>query len=173
MNSKILYQNLIRFIVLILAQIFIFNKINLGGWLNPMVYPLYILLLPFETNKNLSLLLAFIMGIIIDLFTASIGLHTSALVFMAYMRPVSFRLINSSKNYEAGIMPGINDLGYIWFITYTFFLIFSHHLFFFFVEAFSFDEFGYTLLRVLLNTLVSSLLIIIIDILFKPIKRNR
>jgi rod shape-determining protein MreD len=173
MNTKTILPNLIRFIVLLLAQVFIFNKINLGGWLNPMVYPLFILLLPFETNKNLSLVLAFILGLTIDLFTGSIGLHAGALVFMAFMRPVSFNLISSSKNYETGIMPGISDLGYVWFITYTFFLVFMHHLFFFFAETFSFSEFGSTLLRIFLSTIVSSILIIIIDILFKPNPKRR
>lgn len=173
MNARILAINLIRFIALLLAQVFIFNKINLGGWLNPMVYPLFILLLPFETNKNFSLILAFLLGISIDLFTGSIGLHTSALVFMAFMRPLSLRLISSSKNYETGIMPGINDLGYVWFISYTFSLIFLHHLFFFIAESLSFNDFAYTLLRIILSTLLSTTLIIIIDILFKPFPKRR
>lgn len=173
MNTKIIIINVVRFVALLLAQVFIFNKINLGGWLNPMVYPLFILLLPFETNRNLSLILAFLMGISVDLFTGSLGLHTGALVFMTFTRPLSLRLISSSKNYETGIMPGVSDLGYVWFITYTLFLVFAHHLFFFLAESFSFREFGSTLLRIILSTLLSTSLIIIIDIMFKPIPKRR
>ena len=173
MKTRLIFINLVRFIALLFAQVFIFNKINLGGWLNPMIYPLFILLLPFETNKNFSLLLAFLLGISVDLFTGSLGLHTGALVFMAFLRPLSLRLISSSKNYETGIMPGVNDLGYVWFISYTLFLVFSHHLFFFIAESFSFSELGSTILRIFLSTFLSTALIIIIDIMFKPFPKRR
>lgn len=173
MNTRIILINIVRFVALLFAQVFIFNKINLGGWLNPMIYPLFILLLPFETNKNFSLILAFIMGLSVDLFSGSLGLHTGAIVFMTYMRPLSLRVISSSKNYEKGIIPGVNDLGYLWFISYSLFLVFAHHLFFFFAESFSLSELGSTLLRIILSTLLSTLLIIIIDIMFKAFPKKR
>jgi hypothetical protein len=173
MKTKIFAINILRFFLLVILQTFIFNKINLGGYLNPMVYVLFILLLPFEISGFLLLVLAFIMGLSIDIFVGSIGLHTGATVFMAFLRPISLKFISSNREYETGITPGINDLGYLWFVKYTVFLVFSHHLFFFFMEAFSFSEFAATINRILLSTGLSVAIIIFLNIMFKPnVKRK-
>ena len=171
MMGKYTLLNIIRFISLVLVQVFIFNKINIGGIANPMIYPLFIILLPFETNKNLSLFIAFMLGLSIDLFTGSIGLHTSATVFIAFIRPLAYSLISSHKVFESGIKPGINDLGIIWFISYTSFLVFAHHLFFFLVEAFTFTELLHTFTKIVLSSILSIMSIIVIDVVFKPQKK--
>ncbi len=172
MKSKLILINILRFVVLVLTQVFIFNKINLGGTVNPMIYPLFIILLPFETNKNLSLVYGFLLGLSIDLFSGSIGLHTSAAVFMTFIRPLAFSILKSNKAFENGILPGINDLGAVWFVSYTALLVLSHHLFFFFAEAFSFDEFWHTSAKLMLSTASSIVLIIFIDVLFKSQKQR-
>ena len=171
MINRDFFINMLRFIAVVLAQVFVFNKINLGGTANPMIYPLFIIFLPFETNKNLSLILAFMLGLSVDLFTGSVGLHTSASVFTAFIRPLAYRIISSNRVYESGIKPGINDLGIRWFVSYTFFLVFAHHFFFFFIEAFSFNEFWHTLGKIFISTLLSSLLIIVLSFIFKPNKK--
>ena len=168
MKTKIILINIVRFILLLLMQVFIFNKINLGGYLNPMVYPLFILLLPFEISGFALLILAFLMGLSIDLFVGSIGLHAGATVFMAFFRTISLRIISSNREYESGISPGINDLGYFWFIKYTILLVFAHHIYFFFMEAFTFADFGETIMRTFISSIFSIILILFIDIIFKP-----
>lgn len=164
---KLFANNTIRFVLLLLIQVYLLNNINLGGYLNPMVYLLFILLLPFEISGILLLILSFLMGLSVDLFTGSIGLHAGAATFLAFMRPHSLRLINTKRDYEAGIKPGINDMGMLWFVSYTLFLTFFHHLFFFLMESFSFAEIGMILLRVVLNTLLSSIFIVVVNLLFK------
>jgi len=168
MKTKIILINIVRFILLLLMQVFIFNKINLGGYLNPMVYTLFILLLPFEISGFALLMLAFFMGLGVDMFVGSIGLHAGASVFMAFFRTIGLRIISSNREYESGISPGINDLGYVWFIKYTMLLVFAHHLYFFFMEAFTLADFGETMARVLISSIFSIILILFIDIIFKP-----
>ncbi|RUA32491.1 MAG: rod shape-determining protein MreD [Bacteroidetes bacterium] len=170
MNKEIII-NIIRFILLVLLQVLILNNINLGGYLNPYVYVMFILLLPFETPKYLLLISAFAIGFSIDLFTGSMGMHAAASTFMAFMRPTVSRMIHSRKEYEPGIKPGINDLGIQWFISYTLLLVFAHHFVLFFIEAFRFDEFFSTLSRIVLSTLLSTLIIIILDLLVKKDKK--
>ena len=134
---------------------------------------MFILLLPFEIPKNLVLVISFVLGLSIDLFTGSIGLHAGAATFMAFMRPLSFRLISSGRDFESGILPGIGDLGYVWFISYTLFLTFFHQLFYFTFESFSFSDIGIMIFRIIINTLLTTILIVLIDLLFKPqVKRK-
>jgi len=168
MKTKIILINIVRFVLLLLMQVFIFNKINLGGYLNPMVYPLFILLLPFEISGFALLIAAFFMGLSIDLFVGSIGLHAGATVVMAFFRPISLNVISSNREYESGISPGINDLGTFWFIKYTTLLVFVHHIYFFFMEAFTFANFWETIMRTFISSIFSIILILFIDIIFKP-----
>jgi len=165
--TKDIIINIIRFILLILLQVLVLNHINLGGYLNPYVYVMFILLLPFETPKYLLLISAFSIGFTIDLFTGSMGMHAAASTFMAFLRPSVSRIIHSRKEYEPGIKPGINDLGIKWFVSYTLLLVFAHHFVLFFIEAFRFSAFFDTLTRIVLSTLLSTLLIVILNFMVK------
>jgi len=165
--SKELFINTLRFIVLVLLQVLILNKINLGGYLNPYVYVMFILLLPFNTPNWLLLLSSFAIGLSVDIFSGTIGMHAAASTFMAFLRPTISRIFNSKKEYDPGVEPRINDLGFSWFLSYTLVLVFAHHLVYFFLEVFRFGEFFTTLSRVILSTILTSGLIIIINLLVK------
>jgi len=170
--SRQIIINILRFIILLLVQVLILNKVNLGGYLNPYVYILFILLLPFETPAWLLLLSSFLMGLSVDIFSGSIGMHAAASTFVAFLRPSVSRMIYSKREYEPGIKPGVNDLGLRWFISYTGILVFAHHLVFFFLEVFRFEELFSTIVRIILSTLLSTLLIVLLDVLTKKEKKR-
>jgi rod shape-determining protein MreD len=170
MNNDLL-KNILRFLVLAVLQVVVLNNINLAGFLNPYVYVLFILLLPFETPPWLLLISGFGMGLAIDAFTNSWGLHTAATTFMAFSRPTVLGLITSKKEYEPGIRPGIRDLGLYWFLSYAFSLVFLHHMALFYLEAFRFSEFFPTLMRVVLNTILTLGLCVLAQYLFTRAKK--
>ncbi|MEI6576422.1 MAG: rod shape-determining protein MreD [Bacteroidota bacterium] len=170
MNNEVI-KNILRFILLVVIQVMVLNRINLIGFLNPYVYVLFVLLLPFETPAWLLLFAGFGMGLSIDAFTNSWGLHTAATTFMAFSRPGVLGLITSKKEYEPGLRPGIRDLGINWFLSYTFSLVFLHHFALFFLESFRFSEFFPTLLRVILNTLLTMGLLVLSQYLFTRKKK--
>ena len=157
----ILPRYIIRFLLLFLAQILIFNNIELGGFLNPYIYILFIILLPFETPAWITLTLAFILGLLIDSCCETLGMHTAATVFAAFVRPYILSYFAPRDGYESGSYPGVSYYGLPWFIKYASFMVLSHHLFYFYVEMFKFHDFFVTLLRVILSTLFSSLLIVL------------
>ncbi|HBH47981.1 MAG TPA: rod shape-determining protein MreD, partial [Bacteroidales bacterium] len=90
---KRLPRNIIRFALVVLVQILIFNNIELGGYLNPYVYTLFILLLPFETPGWVVLISGFLLGFSVDIFSETLGMHTAATVFMAYLRPIALSMV--------------------------------------------------------------------------------
>ncbi|HRY31742.1 MAG TPA: hypothetical protein P5531_02115 [Bacteroidales bacterium] len=165
MNNRVL-QNIFRLIILVAVQILILNRVQFMGFINPYLYVMFILLLPFELAKWQLLLYAFGTGLIIDIFANTYGLHAGACTLMAYARPAVLKLLTSRKEYEPGLKPGIRDLGFNWFFSYASILILVHHAFLFFMEAFRFSEFFSTLLRVFLNGLVTLLLVFIAQYLF-------
>lgn len=154
-------RNIFRFLALLLVQVLIFNNIEIGGYINPYIYILFIILLPFETPAWITLSLAFLMGLLVDIFSETLGMHTSATVFMAFLRPYILSYFAPRDGYESGSYPRVFYYGLPWFIKYATLMVFAHHLFLFYVEMFKFQDFFVTLLRVILSTLFSSILIII------------
>ncbi len=153
-------KNIIRFIILILLQVTIFNNIQLSGFINPYLYVLFILLLPFDTPPWLLLVLSFFMGLSIDVFSNTIGIHASACVFMGFLRPYILNYISVRDNYECNIEQGLYIYGFSWFFKYALILILAHHSFLFIVEVFSFNNFGDTLIRIILSSIFTLILVI-------------
>lgn len=148
-------------IFLVFFQVVILNNIQLGGYINPYFYVLFILLLPFETPKWLLLISAFVLGLLVDMFSDTIGLHAAACVLMAYCRPGVLRIVSPRQEYEPGIRPIIRDLGVKWFFNYSLILVSTHHILLFFLEVFSFSDFFHTLLRTILSIMFTILLLIL------------
>ncbi len=163
--------DVLRFFALIAAQVLILNHINLGGYIDPMVYVLFILLLPFEIPGWALLITAFLLGYGVDSFSNSTGLHAAASVFMAFARPFVIRLVGAPAEYEGNLKPGIAHMGFKWFLAYASLLVFVHHLALFLLEAFRFAEFGMVLLRTVLSSIFTIVLIIITVYLFMPRKK--
>lgn len=165
MNSRLLI-NLVRFIVLIPLQVFIFDNINLNGHINPMVYIYFVLLLPFETPGWLLLFSAFAMGLSIDLFNGTPGLNTSATVLIAFLRPFIIRMVSTNREFEPGMLPTIMHIGFRWFLTYAFLLTIIHHFVFFLVELFKLGNILSLFQRTVYTTLFTLVLMIIFQYLF-------
>ena len=158
---NIVFQNIIRFIVIAIFQILVFNNIRIGGVVNPYFYVIFILLLPFETSQWVTLLSAFFLGLTIDLFGHTPGIHASASVFAAFVRPLALRLLSPRDNYEIGTAPRISYYGLIWFGKYAFFVILLHHIVLYFVDIYTFNFFVNTLLKAVMGTIFSLTIIVI------------
>ena len=164
--NNVFILNIIRFIILVLFQVFILNNIEINGYINPYFYVYFILLLPFETPKWLLLSSAFLIGLSVDIFSNSIGINSAACVLIAFLRPGLINTLTSKREFETGIKPGIKDLGFAWFFNYSLILVFIHHFALFFLEVFSFHFFWFTFYQVLASSGLSVLLIIFSQYLF-------
>ena len=162
----IITQNILRFIFLVLAQIFVLNKIQFLGYLNPYLYILFILALPVRVPQWVTLLLAFVLGLTIDTFSNTMGLHAFAAVFMAFFRfPVIKLIVTVDERLNPS--PSFHTFGITNYLKYALILVAIHHVVLFFMEAFSFAHVGILLLRILLSVLVTSMLIAAIQLLKK------
>jgi len=166
-NNNIL--NSIRFIVFLILQILLFNNINLFGFLNPYPYILFILLLPVNSNKSVVLLSSFTLGIILDMFANSGGIHTIASIVLAYIRPSLFKFaFGLSYEYQTvKIADKISPER----ITLLLLAIFTHHFIVFFFEFFRIDLIFQILSRTLFSTLFTFTISLLILYLIKPNKR--
>jgi rod shape-determining protein MreD len=157
------------FILLLLLQVLLFNNIEFSGYVNPYVYIMFILLLPFEIPAWLILVLSFVTGLIIDIFSGTPGMHSSATVLAGFSRPYVLRVISPRDGYEPGEDPSMVFYGFRWFLIYTSIIVLIHHTALFYLEVFRFTDFFRTLLRVLL----SSLFTVTFILLFEFIRKGR
>lgn len=158
---KIYLRNILRFLMVVLFQVLVFENIQLGGSVSPYVYIIFILLLPFETPGWVLLLTSFALGMSVDILLLSPGFHATAAVFMAFLRPLILRTLSPRDGYEPGSFPRVYYYGLIWFAKYTFILVFAYHLMLFMLEVFRFSAFPFILTKAIINTIISAIIIII------------
>lgn len=158
MNS-IAINNLFKFIILLLAQVTICNNINFLGYINPYIYIVFIFLFPVKNNRLVLILIAFLLGMLLDMFSDSGGVHAAASVTLAYVRPVLLKF-SFGMLYEHQTIKFSNlELGGL--ISYVTFGVLIHHLILFSLEIFNTSQ----ILLILEKTLFSSVFTIILSLL--------
>ncbi|PRP67312.1 hypothetical protein BST86_09500 [Nonlabens agnitus] len=118
-----------RFIGLLFVQIFVMDQINFLGFINPMIYVLFIFLYPFENNRLAFLLISFGYGLIMDTFQDTGGAHAAACVTLTFFRPYLLKLVYG----ESYLMKNIKVLTTSLDRIFLFLVIgiFLHHLVFY------------------------------------------
>jgi len=151
-------QNIIRFLLLVLFQVLVLNNIQFLGYINPYLYILFILSLPVQTPRWFSLVLAFSIGLTIDAFSNTMGLHAFACVLIAFLRN---GVINLFTSIEEGNnpTPSFHTFGVGAYIKYVVLMVIIHHFTLFYLEAFSFAHFWIISFKIVLSSFFTILLI--------------
>jgi hypothetical protein len=161
-------KNIIRFIVFILVQHYVLNQIPpLHQFITPYLYFLFLLWLPFSISRSALLIVAFLLGLSLDYFTGTPGLHAAPCVLIAYLRPFLINLLISQEGAELNYAePSIKSMGFAPYGFYVFVLTFIHHFYLVLIEWLQFGDILYFLGKVTATTGISLLLIFISEMLF-------
>lgn len=168
MNSAMLF-NIARFILLLAAQVIIFNNFNFLGYINPYPYILFIILYPVNGNKYGLLAASFFLGLTMDLFCNSGGVHAAACVMLAHFRPSIFKF-SFGLSYEYQTVR-LNDVLTPERFSFILLAVIIHHLTLFILEVFTFEYVWNIILRTIVSTLFTIIICILIIYLIKPSKR--
>lgn len=165
MNSVTFYS-IIRFVLLVLAQGLVFNHINFLGYINPFPYILFIALFPINNNRTLFIFLSFLLGLSVDYFTDSGGIHAAACVTIAYIRPpilkFSFGTIYDNQTIKFNQIEIGSRLVYFSIIAVI------HHFILFSLEVFNTSDIILILKKTLFSSIFTIILCILLSILFSP-----
>ena len=153
--------------VLIISRLVLFDL----GWC--FLYLGFLLFLPLRTPIVVQLLLSFGIGLTMDIFYDTGGLHAAAAVLLGFLRPWVLRLLTPRDGYDSGDTVNVHQMGWQWFTVYMLLLIALHHATFFVLELGSFRHFGTTLGKILVSALFTSIALLIIQLLFYPVRRGR
>lgn len=162
MINSILRYALI-FVLLFLLQVLLFNNINFGGYINPYIYIMFIMLLPVEIPGWLLLIISFFTGLFIDFVSGTTGMNAGATVAAGFVRPYILQIISPRDGYEPGTTPSMLIYGFRWFLIYCLLIVSLHHFVLFFLEVFRFADFFRTLLRIILSSVFTASFILLIE----------
>lgn len=164
--SRIILINLLRFILLVFLQVFLLKNVTLYNLSTPYLYILFILLLPFEIPNLLLFGLAFILGLTIDAFYDTPGLHAASCVLLAFVRILFISITVQKEGFDNEPEPTMSNMGFRWFFTYALVLTLFHHFFLFNLEVFRLSEIPYTLGRFVLSSIFTVFLMLLTGFLF-------
>lgn len=170
-----LVKNILRFVLLILVQFYILDKVNLHRMVVPYIYFLFIIWMPFSLGRAWQMILAFILGLTLDSFRHNPGFHAAACVLIAYLRPFLINALipqqGADTNYDE---PSARSMGGLFpYMVYAGLLTLIHHGWLFFLEAMEFGNFWYFIIKTLLSTIITLCLIFIAELLFSRKQKFR
>ncbi len=175
MNNRDTLSQILRAVIILLVQVLVLKRIGLSTqwwWQHGHIflYPIIILLLPFRIAKHYVLFLGFLIGLLIDMFYDTVGVHAFALTGMAYARGILLVWLEPRGGYQLTMSPTHHVMGINWLMTYTAVSIFIFSLLYFIGEIFTFVYLGQILLRTVLTFFMSLLVIMGYHFLFNPKK---
>ena len=159
---------IITFLVLLPFQILVLGHLALFNIGFCFIYLLFLLLLPVETGYVQSMLGALVIGLVVDIFLGTLGIHAASCVFMMFLRPFWLRTITPRQGFEVNTIPSIDNYGLIWFLLYASPLVIMHSVAVFFLEAAGTGLFWRTLSKTGLTSLITLVFMVSLQYLFYP-----
>lgn len=171
MNIRKLFSYFFLILFLGVVQILFLKNLALFGVAFLFIYLLGILILPISVKTVPLLIIAFVLGFFLDLFYETVGMHTAAATLLAFLRSVWLRVMSPTGGYVDTEEPSLNEMGFVWFLSYSFPLIFMYSLLFFTVDQWGTSGFLGVLNKSLFSSIFTCLLAILVQLLF--FKRRR
>ena len=153
-----------RYVVVMLLQVLLFDQLQLWGICHPYIYILCLLMMPITLPHNVDMLIGALVGLVMDVFCNSLGVHTAACILVMFIRPYLIgALVNDKDRLNEQI--SLRSIGMEAILRYVVIMVIIHHLMVFALAAWSWSHIGFVLLETLVSSLVTILIIIGYNIL--------
>ena len=172
MNANKIFLLVGGFIIYLLVQILVLKNLVFFGAAFCFLYILYLLLLPIETKTIPTLLIAFVMGLTVDLFYDTLGIHTASLLTIAFIRRPWIKILTPTGGYDEDLQPSLLNMGFGWFTTYSLPLLIIFNSFFFFIESMGIDLFIPIVQKIIASAIFIFVMSIIVQLLFYRRRRG-
>ncbi|MFT4522044.1 MAG: rod shape-determining protein MreD [Bacteroidia bacterium] len=161
----------LRFIITALAlvalQVLVLNHLDINEYMFPQVYILVFIVLPVNTSHWPSYLFAFLVGALVDSFTYTPGFNSFACVLLVFIRYAYFKNFVDKELLDSGVSPSFSNTDSGWTMAYVAIFSFLFHFVLFTLESFTFTNFLGTMLKILMSTSLSILLILLLLFVFR------
>ena len=157
------FRVIIYAIVFVLLQVLVMNNVHLFGIITPFIYLYAILKLPVNMSRTSVILISFLLGIVIDIFSNTFGMHAAACSFIGFVRTPLLERFVDMKDMPEGSIPSYKSFGFARFMRYVFIMVALHHVILFVIEASSFFQPLLMVTRMLSSIAFTWLLIFVIE----------
>lgn len=154
-------------IILLLLQVTIFANIALWGFATPFLFIYVIMKLPVSLSPNKTMTVAFLLGVIIDIFFSTPGVYSLASVITAFMRKPYITLVLQHEDDYGTMFPSIRSLGVAPFSVYAIISIFTFTAILFVVQSFSLYNPISLILKIVGSTILTYLMVIALEYIFR------
>lgn len=148
-----------RYIIVMLLQILLFDQLQLWGACHPYIYVVCLLMMPITLSHSADMIIGAVIGLIMDIFCNSMGVHTASCILLMFVRPYLLGVIINDKD-RLNEQISLRSVGMEAFIKYTVILVLLHHLTVFSLAAWSWTHIGFVLLETVISSIVTILIII-------------
>ncbi len=156
------FRVLLYFVLLVLVQVLILNNINFLRLATPFLYIYFILKLPVGYSSSKVLLLSFLIGIVIDAFSNTPGMHAAACTLAGFSRNMIIKIYKGDDLPEA-ISPSYRTFGYGGFLKYALTFVIIHHLTLYLLESLTIFDPLFLFIRIFASVVMTTLLICIVE----------
>ena len=170
--TKTVLQFVGLFLALVVLQL-VCNKIVLFNVAMPVVFIYLILRLPVNRHGGWVLTIAFLSGLLIDVFTNTPGMNSLACTIMAAVRRPVFNMFVSRENDMNVPVPSVDSMGVGDYFKYMAVLVTLYCTLIFLIQAFSLHNFLLTLARIAGSSVLSIIIIFGLDSLVSTRREKR
>lgn len=153
-----------RYIVVMLLQVLLFNYLQLWDVCHPYIYIVCLLMMPITLPRSVDMFIGAAVGLVMDAFCNSIGIHMASCILLMYVRPYLLGTIVNDKD-RLNEQISLRSLGLEATIKYVVILVLLHHLAVFSLSAWSWAHIGFVLLETVVSSIITITLIISYNLL--------
>jgi len=172
MNSIRVISILLTGFVYLVFQVLVLKNLVLFGTAFCFLYISYIILLPLDLKTIPTLLISFFLGLGVDLFYDTLGIHTAALLVIGFVRHRWVLVLLPKGGYDDDLQPSLLNMGLGWFLSYSLPLVLIHHTLFFYIESLGTDLFFTSLQKVIASAIFVLVMSIIVQLLLYRRRRG-
>ena len=152
-------KQFVRYVIVMILQVLLFDQLQLWGACHPYIYVLCLLMMPITLPHSLSMILGAVIGLVMDVFCNSLGVHMAACILLMFIRPYLIGAIVNDKD-RLNEQISSRTIGMEALIKYVVIGVLIHHLTVFSLDAWSFSHIWFVLLETLVSSIVTTLIII-------------
>lgn len=161
MKAVSIFKEILLFVILVLLQVLLLNRIAVFGLAVPILYIYFLIKLPYGRNRFYVIVSGFLLGIVIDIFFNTPGMNAAATTITATLRSMVLNLFYPKNEYE-DLVPGIHTSTAA-FVKFTVMMVLLHQTLLFFIEAFTLFNLTSTLIRIGSSSILTIVLILALD----------
>lgn len=157
-------KQIVQALVIVLLQVLLFDHLQIGGWGFPMVYVMILMNLPVQIPRWLEMLIGAVVGLVFDVWCSSLGVNMAACIAFSFLRPILLGNVLQDVERVKGEVCS-RSIGRIEYVKCLVFLVLTHHLMVFALEAWSWSNWWMVLVKTLISSVLTILIIVGYDIL--------